>query len=66
MENMESEKKSSGALIGSIIIIVILLIGGIYTWQLKVKENLAKKQIPIENQIPTNNTDTGSTENQIQ
>jgi len=35
---MEPEKKSHGALIGSIIIIVILVIGGIYIWQTKVKE----------------------------
>ena len=29
---MEPEQKSNGALIGSIIIIVILIIGGIYLW----------------------------------
>jgi len=37
MENMEPEKKSHGALIGSIIVIVILIIGGLYIWQSKVK-----------------------------
>lgn len=35
---METEKKSHGALIGSIIIIVLLIIGGIYIWQTKVKK----------------------------
>lgn len=35
---MEPEKKSHGALIGSIIIIIILIIGGLYIWQTKVKE----------------------------
>lgn len=30
---MEPEKKSNGALIGLIIIIVILIVGGIYLWQ---------------------------------
>ena len=30
---MEPEKKSNGALVGLIIIIVILIIGGIYIWQ---------------------------------
>jgi hypothetical protein len=34
---MEPEKKSNGALIGSVIIIIILIIGGIYVWQAKVK-----------------------------
>lgn len=30
---MEPEKKSNGALIGLIIIILLLVIGGIYVWQ---------------------------------
>jgi len=33
---MDPEKKSSGALIGSIIIIVILVLGGIYVWRSKM------------------------------
>lgn len=41
---MEPEKKSNGALIGSIIIIVILLVGGIYIWQSKVKNMPAKTE----------------------
>jgi len=40
---METEKKSHGALIGSIIIIVIILIGGIYIWQSKMKTALKEK-----------------------
>lgn len=52
---METEKKSHGALIGSIIIIIILLIGGIYTWQMKVKSDLNKKQIQEENVSDTTN-----------
>jgi ABC-type Na+ efflux pump permease subunit len=36
---MEPEKKSShGALIGSIIIVLVLIVGGIYLWQQKAKE----------------------------
>lgn len=30
---MEPEKKSNGALIGLVIIVIILIIGGIYIWQ---------------------------------
>ena len=30
---MEPEKKSNGALVGLIVIIIILVIGGIYMWQ---------------------------------
>jgi len=43
---MEPEKKSHGALIGSIIIIIILIIGGLYIWQSKVKNAIEKKQVP--------------------
>lgn len=38
---MEPEKKSNGALVGSIIIIIILVIGGIYFWQTSLKERTA-------------------------
>ncbi|MEI6580785.1 MAG: hypothetical protein WCO07_01290 [bacterium] len=45
---MEPEKKSHGALIGSIIIIIILIIGGIYVWQSRVKDLEIKKQLQAE------------------
>jgi hypothetical protein len=32
------EQKSNGALIGSVVIVVILIIGGIYLWKTAVKE----------------------------
>ncbi len=34
------EKKSNGAFIGLVIIIIILIVGGIYIWQSKVKSAL--------------------------
>ena len=34
------EEKSMGALIGSIIIIVILVIGGLYLWSSKMQDNV--------------------------
>lgn len=40
---MEPEKKSNGALIGLIVIIIILIIGGIYIWQ-SSKNNVEKIQ----------------------
>ena len=50
---METEKKPNGALIGSIIIIIILIVGGIYVWQSKIKNALqGKKTISEENVIP--------------
>lgn len=30
---MELEKKSSGAMIGLVIIIILLIVGGVYVWQ---------------------------------
>lgn len=47
---METEKKSNGALIGSIVIIIILLIGGIYVYQSKVQKALEEK-LQSENNI---------------
>jgi type VI protein secretion system component VasK len=45
---MEPEKKSYGALIGAIIIIVILIIGGIYFWQARIKSIELQKQMQAE------------------
>ncbi|MBP9711870.1 MAG: hypothetical protein KBD55_02430 [Candidatus Pacebacteria bacterium] len=41
---MEQEKKLNGTLIGSIIIIIILIVGGIYTWQSKAKQLIREKE----------------------
>lgn len=49
---MEPEKKSNGAFIGSVIIIVILIVGGIYIWQSKVKNALELKKIESETLTP--------------
>ena len=76
------EKKSHGALIGSIIIIIILVIGGVYIWQSKIniaKQKAAQEQAIInsensqtsdlnnlEQQINTTDTNTGVDASQIQ
>jgi len=38
MGNMGGEEKSTGALIGSIIIIIVLILGGLYLWNAKMQE----------------------------
>ncbi|MEJ0001657.1 MAG: hypothetical protein WDN09_00480 [bacterium] len=38
MEPNQPQQKSSGALIGTIIVIIILVIGGIYLWQKNMDE----------------------------
>ena len=35
---MEPERKTSGAVVGLVIIIIILVVGGIYIWQSNQKE----------------------------
>jgi len=35
---MENEKKTSGAFIGLVVIVIILVIGGIYIWKSKIDE----------------------------
>ena len=56
---MEPEKKSHGALIGSIIVIVILIIGGLYIWQSKVKApatTVDTNQLPPATPTPIDTT----------
>jgi hypothetical protein len=47
------EKKSNGALVGLVIIVIILVIGGIYIWQSKVQSALDAKKIQSQNQSVT-------------
>lgn len=49
---MEEEKKPNGAFLGLVIIIIILIIGGIYVWQSKIKSVLKEKNDTV---IPTQN-----------
>lgn len=43
-----TEKKGNGAFVGSVIIIIILIIGGIYIWQSKIKNVLETKNAQQE------------------
>ena len=54
---MEPEKKSNGALVGSIIIIIILIAGGIYVWQSNVQKVLEQKKFQEENVVPTDTSE---------
>lgn len=47
MEPNQIQQKSNGALVGSIIIIIILIIGGIYFWKNSVKEQVAPENTDI-------------------
>ena len=62
---MEPEKKSNGALIGSIVIIIILIIGGIYIWQSKVKNALEQKKVQSENVIPADTIELNTLEKDL-
>jgi hypothetical protein len=42
---MENDKKTNGATLGLVVIIIILVIGGIYIWHSKIKQlELQRKQ----------------------
>ncbi len=45
---METEKKSNGAMIGLIIIIILLLVGGIYVWQTNKKALVSNEVVGTE------------------
>jgi hypothetical protein len=53
---MEPEKKSNGAFVGVVIIILVLIIGGIYIWQSKVQKALEVKKAQEENVVPADTT----------
>ncbi|MCE9548933.1 hypothetical protein K8Q98_00835 [Candidatus Nomurabacteria bacterium] len=59
--NMVPEQKSNGALIGSMIIIIILIIGGIYLWKTEFK---AKPMPVIPEETPADSTSMQGTEEQ--
>jgi len=48
------EKKSYGALIGSVIIIVILVLGGIYFWMSKQNTEMQIQETPTLNEESSN------------
>ena len=50
---------------GSIIIIIILIVGGIYIWQSKVKNALEQKSIQPENLAPTDEEELNSLEQDL-
>ncbi len=50
------EQKSNGALMGSIIIIVILIIGGWYVWKTSVKQKIQQNNGTTVN-TPSDNPD---------
>lgn len=53
---METEKKSNGAFVGLIIIIIILVIGGIYIW-------MSKKEIVQPQQLNSDQLQTTDEQN---
>ncbi len=62
---MEPEKKSNGALVGSIIIIIILIAGGIYIWQSKVQKALEEKKFQEENVVPLDTNELNTLEEDL-
>ena len=55
---MDQDKKPNGAFIGLIVIIIILVVGGIYVWQSKVKGALEEKHNAVNNSASVNSSDS--------
>ncbi len=51
---MEPEKKSNGALVGLVVIIILLVIGGIYIW--RSNRNTTNKTIPQSESVTTDDS----------
>jgi beta-lactam-binding protein with PASTA domain len=51
---MEQEKKSNGAMIGLVIIIILLLVGGIYVWQSNTKVSVPSEAVTSEDSAELN------------
>lgn len=51
---METEKKSNGAMIGLIIIIILLIVGGIYVWQTNQKDMSSDETLTTEDSAELN------------
>lgn len=62
---MEPEKKSNGALIGAIIIIIILIAGGVYVWQSKVKTVIETKE-QTENVSPNDSDELNTLDQELE
>ncbi|MFA6397450.1 MAG: hypothetical protein WDK96_01200 [Candidatus Paceibacterota bacterium] len=65
-ENIKNgESKSHGALIGSIIVVVILIIGGIYFWNTDVKQALQEKQLNQQDEQLVQQLNTQGTSDEL-
>jgi flagellar basal body-associated protein FliL len=51
---MEPDKKSNGAMIGLVIIIILLLVGGIYVWQSNTKVSVPSETVTSEDSAELN------------
>ena len=58
---MEPEKKSNGALIGLVVIIIVLVIGGIYIW-ISNQKTLEEKKIQSNNITAQDSADLNTLE----
>lgn len=61
---MESEKKSNGALIGLIVIVIILIIGGIYVW-MSSRNTANNPNVQIESMRTTDSAELNNLEQEV-
>jgi len=51
---MEEDKKSNGALVGAVIVILILILGGVYLWTSNSLNDNEGSPVNEEQQVPVN------------
>ena len=61
---MEPEKKSNGALVGLVVIIIILVIGGVYMWKSN-KDTVNDTDVPTESVSTIDTTELDTLEQEI-
>ena len=52
MEPNQTQEKSNGALVGLAIIVIILIIGGIYIWQMKINKGQTEIETTTGEPVP--------------
>jgi hypothetical protein len=62
---MEPEKKSNGGLFGTIIIIIILVLGGLYMWQSKVESPLPEDELQSESVTSSDESELSALEGDV-
>ena len=57
------EQKSNSALIGSVIIVIIIIVGGVYLWKTSIKNKIEREKQPASTSVEV--TEVSNLENDL-